>query len=105
MLARSLFQQLSEGWPDSPYVPKAILAMALLDRENAGTYYQSILYLYPESPYLQFIDGVSTPAYRALEDSLRVYAFARTGQTAPAPGARRRRGQRADDLNPEDDDP
>ena len=54
MLARFLFQQLSEGWPDAPYVPKAILAMALIDMDNAGTYYQSILYLYPESPYLQF---------------------------------------------------
>jgi tetratricopeptide (TPR) repeat protein len=105
ILARSLFQQLYEGWPDSPYVPKAILAMALLDRDNAGTYYQSILYLYPQSPYLQFIDGVSTPAYRALEDSLRVYAFARTGRTAPAQGGRQRRGQRANDLNPEDEDP
>ncbi len=105
LLAKALFWQLSEGWPTSSYVPKAILAMAVLDAENAATYYQSLLYLYPDSPYLQFLDGVSTPEYRALEDSLRVYAYARTGQRTPAQGVRRQRGQRADDLNPEDDDP
>ena len=105
LLAASLFRQLAEGWPQSPYVPKAILAMAVLDSENAATYYQSLLYLYPESPYLQFIDGVSTPAFRALEDSLRTYAFARTGQGTPVQGARPRRGQRANDLNPDDEDP
>ncbi len=108
-LARVFFQRLADGWPDSPYAPKALLAMAVLDSDNAHVYRQYLTYVYPDSPYLKYLEGGGTSSLRSLEDSLQAYAFSRVvrrGQDErQRPGRQRRARSDIDDLNPEDELP
>lgn len=101
-LAQALFRRLSEDWPQSPYAPKALLAMATLDAENAIVYRQYLLYAYPDSPYLSYLAGDVTSSFLGLEDSLQAYAFSRVVRQ----GQDGRRGQgRQRRARPDDDDP
>ncbi len=106
-LAHAFFRRLTEDWPQSPYAPKALLAMATLDAENALVYRQYLLYVYPDSPYMSYLAGYATNGLRGLEDSLQAYVFSRVvrqGQDGRRGQGRQRRG-RADDLNDEDELP
>jgi tetratricopeptide (TPR) repeat protein len=98
-LAAALFRQVVEGWPDSPYAPKAFLAGRMLD-PVWGEQVQGLLdERYAASPYLAFVRGEDPAGYRELEDSLQSYALTRAaGQArrrAPAAGVRRRDAPRA----------
>jgi tetratricopeptide (TPR) repeat protein len=94
-LAETLFRQLPEHWPSSPYAPKAILAAQSLNpawMDSARTLLEE---RYWDSPYLATIRGEITPEYRQLEDSLG--AFAALQALPQTPGPRRRQplpGQR-----------
>ncbi len=106
-LAHVFFRRLTEDWPQSPYAPKALLAMATLDAENALVYRQYLLYVYPDSPYMSYLAGDATNSLRGLEDSLQAYVFSRVvrqGQDGRRGQGRQRRG-RVDDLNDEDELP
>jgi hypothetical protein len=93
-LAASLFRRVVEGWPDSPYAPKAFLAGRMLD-PLWGEQVQGLLYeRYAASPYLALVRGEEPAGYRALEDSLQTYALARAtaqARRAPTPPAGLRR--------------
>jgi tetratricopeptide (TPR) repeat protein len=108
-LARAFFQRLADDWPDSPYAPKALLVMAMLDADNAHVYRQYLAYVYPDSPYLSYLEGGATSSLRSLEDSLQAYAFSRVVRRGEDERQRQGRQRRAradvDDLNLEDEPP
>lgn len=88
-LALTLFRQLVDTWPDSPYAPKAWLAGRLLDPAWGEQVRYEMEARYGESPYLAFVRGEEPAAYRTLEDSLQAYAVAHAAapvrrRTAPA---------------------
>jgi TolA-binding protein len=96
LLAANLFAQVAETWPQSPFAPKALLAVAHLDSTRADSAWLLLRDRYPDSPYLAILRGEDPPAYRALEDSLRVFAGSeRTGavrtpaRRTAAPGTRK----------------
>jgi tetratricopeptide (TPR) repeat protein len=70
-LAADQFRRLSAEWPDSPFAPKAMLALIDLDSGNADSLRGALLARYAESPYVAMAQGGDAPAYIALEDSLR----------------------------------
>jgi predicted negative regulator of RcsB-dependent stress response len=107
-LAQWFFRELTVRWPDSPFAPKAVLAMAVVDPDNAPLYHGMLTYAYAGSPYLAYLEGDVSPAYLSLEDSLRGYAMSQlVGQQQPQE-QRRRSGRQGrartdiDDMNPED---
>jgi len=106
-LARAFFQRLADDWPDSPYAPKALLAMATLDVDNAHVYRQYLTYVYPDSPYLTYLEGGATNGLRSLEDSLRAYAFSRVVRRSQngrrGQGRQRRVRGDVDDLDLDDE--
>lgn len=108
-LAHSFFWRLTQDWPQSPYAPKAVLAMATLDEENAIVYRQYLLYAYPDSPYLSYLAGGDTGSLLGLEDSIRAYAFSRVARQVQTERRGRGRQRRVrgdvDDLNFEDEPP
>jgi hypothetical protein len=108
-LAHSFFRRLTQDWPESSYAPKALLAMATLDAENALVYRQYLLYAYPDSPYLSYLAGGDSDGLRGLEDSLQAYAFSRVVRQAQperrGQGRQRRVRADVDDLNLEDEPP
>jgi hypothetical protein len=90
-LAASLFRQVVEGWPESPYAPKAFLAGRMLDPVWESRCRGCSTRRYAASPYLAFVRGEEPAAYRELEDSLQSYALTRSAGQArrrpPAAGA------------------
>ncbi|HEX6105728.1 MAG TPA: hypothetical protein VFZ26_09105 [Gemmatimonadales bacterium] len=91
-LAASLFRQLVETWPDSPYAPKALLAGQSLDSAWGEQSRGLLTERYSASPYLAFVRGEEPVGYRELEDSLRSYALSLAAGQArrrPTPGVRR----------------
>ena len=86
-LAAGLFRTVAESLPDSPYAPKAILAGHALD----PAWGQSMLPLLDEryalSPYVAYLRGNEPYGYRALEDSLQIFARS-LGLANPAGPAR-----------------
>lgn len=86
LLAAGLFRRIAEGWPESPYAPKALLAAQQLDSAWADTAWALLSGLYADSPYLAFVRGEEAPAFQQLEDSLR--AFAAAEPVRAEPGAR-----------------
>jgi hypothetical protein len=86
VLAASLFRRLVEGTPESPYVPKAILAGAALDSVWGASVVPLLEMQYASSPYVAFLQGAEPYGYRELEDSLRSFAIG-------AAAARRNRGR------------
>jgi len=100
LLAAGLFRRIAEGWPESPYAPKALLAGQQLDSVWADTARVLLSEHYSDSPYLAYVRGEDAAAFRQLEDSLRAFAAAAPvraepragipGETPKRPGARRR---------------
>jgi outer membrane protein assembly factor BamD (BamD/ComL family) len=101
-LSVSLFRRMLDGWPDSPYAPKAVLALRQLQPSDSALDWDALSQRYAGSPYLAVLRGEDPPGYRALEDSLLVFTIrryavnGRPGATSPAtapgaikPGARR----------------
>jgi hypothetical protein len=99
-LAGSLFHRLAEDWPDSPYAPKALLALGMLEPAWADSARALLDTRYAASPYVAYVQGTALPEYQALEDSLQAFALtaAQTHRDAPRggqhalpgpPGARR----------------
>ena len=73
-LAASLFRRLVESAPESPYVPKAILAGAALDSVWGASAVPLLQLQYANSPYVVFLQGSESYGYQELEDSLRSFA-------------------------------
>ena len=73
-LAASLFRELTENRPDSPYAPKAILAGHALDAAWGGTMLPLLQERYASSPYVALARGEEPYGYRELEDSLLLFA-------------------------------
>jgi tetratricopeptide (TPR) repeat protein len=82
-LARAQFRRLADEWPDSPFVPKALLALIPLEPSSADSLRSLLTERFTGSPYLAMIEHGESPAYRELEDSLRLFAL------SLAPGGRR----------------
>jgi hypothetical protein len=106
LLAAGLFRRIVEGWPESPYAPKALLAGQQLDSVWADTARVLLSEHYADSPYLAYVRGEDAPAFRQLEDSLRAFAAAeplRAEPHTPTPGETPiRRGIRRRPLEPND---
>jgi hypothetical protein len=87
--AAAQFHRLVTEWPDSPFAPKAILALMALAPAEADSLRTVLTERYANSPYLAMIRGGEAPEYRALEDSLRSFAIGFRGAarrtTAPRP--------------------
>lgn len=97
-LAGTLFRRIVDERPDSPYAPKALLALHQLDPAAVPDFDTLVGQRYAASPYVAALRGEAPAALRVLEDSLD--AFAATfgaaagargaGQSQPqAPGTRR----------------
>lgn len=86
-LASWLFRRIETDWAASAYLPKVLLARLMLEPDSAAALRERVA-RYPESPYLQYLRGESTPAFRALEDSLNFYL----GDRAAAAATRQLRG-------------
>jgi hypothetical protein len=98
-IASALLRRLIDRMPDSPYAPKALLALATLDSAAADTTRALLETRYGASPYVAALRGDVSDDYRALEDSLGTFAAALAatatdiaGETADgAPRSRRPR--------------
>lgn len=80
-LADWLLGRLERGWPDSPYVPKALFARLTLDVDSAPAI-RSRLEARSESPYVAFVRGRTDPRFAVLEDSLGFYIASRQADIA-----------------------
>lgn len=99
-LASALFRRIPDGWPDSPYAPKAILAAQQLDSVWTDSARVLLEERYLGSPYLAIVRGEATPEYRQLEDSLGAFAARLAPAARPAPAGRRAPPSRDDDDEP-----
>ncbi len=84
-LAIELFERVPRDWPESSFAPKALFALAGLQPDRADSLIQVVSEHYAESPYLAVLRGEDSPAYRKLEDSLRVFAQAAAIQNRRRP--------------------
>ncbi|HSE66179.1 MAG TPA: hypothetical protein VLB12_04280 [Gemmatimonadales bacterium] len=90
-LAIELFARVPHDWPESSFAPKALFALAGLQPDLADSLIQVVTEHYAESPYLAVLRGEDSPAYRKLEDSLRVFAQAAAVQTRRRPATQQAR--------------
>jgi hypothetical protein len=90
-LAGALFRQVADDWPDSPYAPKALLALGMVDPAGADSARALLTTRYAASPYVAFVQGTPVPEYQALEDSLQ--AFSLRARARPQPSIPVRAGQ------------
>ena len=105
-LAGSLFRQVADDWPDSPYAPKALLALGMVDPAWADSARTLLAGRYAASPYVAYVQGTPLPEYQALEDSLQ--AFSIRAQPRPQPRKPVREGPpptRRRPLEPDDQAP
>jgi hypothetical protein len=111
-LAATLMRRVAGEWPESPYAPKALLALVALDSSAAEAARLDLETLYGASPYVAVTHGIADSTYRTLEDSLGTFAAAwrqaagdartpaaverRPGERRPRPGVAEpdRRGRR-----------
>lgn len=83
--AAGQFRRVVSEWPQSPFAPKALLALVVLAPDSADAYRGRLQQAYAASPYLAQIEQGASPEYEALEDSLRRFAGAfRPGARRPA---------------------
>lgn len=82
------FRRLADEWRDSPFAPKAMLALIPLEPESADSLRALLLERFAESPYLAVIQGGESAGYLVLEDSLRQFALALRGQGRARPPGR-----------------
>jgi tetratricopeptide (TPR) repeat protein len=102
-LAEGMFLRIFNGWPHSPYAPKAILAAQQLNPAWADSGRALLEARYLDSPYLAVIRGEEGSAYRKLEDSLGAFASAGSipaPRATPSAPARPAPGVRDDDDQP-----
>lgn len=67
------FRRLLQDFPDSPYAPKAILALVALGNMAPDSALALIQRSYPRTPYLTVAEGIGGESFTQLEDSLRLY--------------------------------
>ncbi|MFN8650493.1 MAG: hypothetical protein U0133_01145 [Gemmatimonadales bacterium] len=72
--AAGQFGRVVREWPQSPFAPKALLALIVLAPDSADGYRARLRESYAASPYLAQIEQGASPAYEVLEDSLRRFA-------------------------------
>ncbi|MEP7324758.1 MAG: tetratricopeptide repeat protein [Gemmatimonadota bacterium] len=73
-LAANIFARIARNYPESPYAPKAVLALMALEPGIADSAQTLLRQRYPESPYLLAWDGQPAPTFTHLEDSLAAFA-------------------------------
>jgi tetratricopeptide (TPR) repeat protein len=71
--AANQFRRVALGWPDSPFAPKALLALIDLEPEGADSLRSALLDRYQANPYVAMSRGDEASEYEALEDSLRLF--------------------------------
>jgi tetratricopeptide (TPR) repeat protein len=86
--AAILFRRLTDEWRESPFAPKALLALMPLEPESADSVRTILLERFSDSPYLEVIQAGESPGYLALEDSLRQFALGLRGQGRARPPGR-----------------
>jgi hypothetical protein len=93
--AAAQFRRVAKEWPQSPFAPKAMLALIPLDPQAADSLRNALLTYYPENPYVAMAQGGDSPAYEILEDSLRRFAatFRPEGRRPTRPTPARRQPQ------------
>lgn len=84
------FHRILDQWPESPFAPKALLALIVLEPGQADSLQGRMRLTYASSPYLQLVDGSDSPELTVLEDSL--YRFAVSFRPEGAPTGRPRPG-------------
>jgi hypothetical protein len=84
-LAEALFRRIVDERPDSPYAPKALLALHHLAPGAVPAFDSLISQRYAASPYVTALRGEAGPALRALEDSLSAFALTFGGASATTP--------------------
>ncbi len=89
-VAGELFRRIVTEWPDSPYAPKALLAVGQVDSTWADSAQVLLAERYGDSPYLAVLRGEAAEGYRELEDSLLAFAAAAPAARPTLPGVRRR---------------
>jgi outer membrane protein assembly factor BamD (BamD/ComL family) len=72
-LARGIFARVARDFPESPYTPKAVLALMALEPTIADSARAVLHARYPESPYLLAWEGQAAPTFGQLEDSLATF--------------------------------
>ncbi len=87
-LAAGLFGRIAREWPESPYAPKAIMALRPLD-PAAGDSLLGVLHeQYGGSPYVQFAAGEAGARMAVLEDSLRRFMLSFRAEGVRRPNRR-----------------
>ena len=92
-LAAGLLREILVRWPESPYAPKAALALGLIGSGADDSLRDNVLARQAGSPYLLALSGQAAPGYRELEDSLRIFMAQyrpppARGRGTPRPGAK-----------------
>jgi hypothetical protein len=83
--AASQFRRVITEWPESPFAPKAMLALIDLADADADSLRQEVMARYRESPYVAMAQGSDAPAYQVLEDSLRRFVASHLPETRTPP--------------------
>jgi hypothetical protein len=68
------FRRVATEWSDSPFAPKALLALVLLEPAHGDSLREVLLQRYSGSPYVALVEGGQVPEFEVLEDSLRRFA-------------------------------
>jgi hypothetical protein len=71
-LASWLLQRLERDWPESPYVPKALLTRMVLEPDSLEALRRRLV-MHTDSPYLAFVNGRDDPRFAELEWNLDFY--------------------------------
>ncbi len=101
-LAGTLLRDILNRWPESPYAPKAALALTLVGTGSDDSLREAVFSRQSASPYLLAIRGEPAPGFQQLEDSLRLF-MARYRPTATRGKAPARPGAKPTPRTPRDD--
>jgi hypothetical protein len=85
-LADWFLRRLEQGWPQSAYLPKALLTRIPLVPDSAEAI-RARLGGFADSEYLAYLRGAEGPGFTALEDSLAFYIGGRWATIAPGMAA------------------
>lgn len=81
-LASWLLERLERDWPESPYVPKALLARMVLEPDSLEAL-RARFESHTDSPYLAFVNGTEGPRFAELEWTLDFYLGERFAAAIP----------------------
>ncbi|MBK6424210.1 MAG: hypothetical protein IPI38_12380 [Gemmatimonadetes bacterium] len=83
--SRNQFARIAQEWPESPFAPKAIMALIDLQPEARDSLVRVLEDRYGTSPYVRLAAAGDDPGVAALEDSLRrfIAAFRPEGVRRP----------------------